>query len=93
MNTFHLGRNQWLRNLLCFSSRREDLIRAYPWSKKYLINDWEIIIAYWEESEQSEMLANKCALFQKTTGTSGGFLGEGVIAVKPPENFAILILI
>ena len=39
------------------------------------------------------MLANKCALFQKTTGTSGGFMGEGVIAVKPPENFAILILI
>ena len=61
MNTFHLGTNQWLRNLLCFRSRREDLISTYPWSKKYLINDWEIIIAYWEESEQSEMLANKCA--------------------------------
>ena len=28
--------------------------------KKHLINDWEYIIAYWEESERSEVLANKC---------------------------------
>ena len=30
----------------------------------------EIIITYWEESEQREALANKCSLFQKTTGGS-----------------------
>ena len=34
-----------------------DLIKAYPWSKK-LINDWKIIVVYWEESDRSEALAN-----------------------------------
>ena len=34
------------RHLLCFNSRREDLIRVYPSSKKNLIHDWENVIAY-----------------------------------------------
>ena len=29
------------------------------------MSDWEIIIAYWGESERSETLANKCRLLQK----------------------------
>ena len=32
----------------------------YLWRKKNLINDWENIIAYLEESQQSKVLANKC---------------------------------
>ena len=36
-----------------------------------LTNDWKIIIEYWEQSEQSEVLANMCGLFQKTTGGLG----------------------
>ena len=46
--------------LLCFCSRCKDLIRVCIWSKKNLIIDWENIIAYWEESEWSKALANKC---------------------------------
>ena len=64
----HLGSNQALRHLLCFSPRCKDLIKAYPGSKKNLVNDWENIIAYWEESEQSKALANKCGSFQKQLG-------------------------
>ena len=48
--------------------------------KKFaLINDYENIIAYSEESEQSEVYANKCGLFQihlgglKISATSGKF--------------------
>ena len=58
-------RHQPLRHLLCFNCRCEDLIRSYPWSKQNLINDWENTVAYWEESEWSEVLANKCGSFQK----------------------------
>ena len=36
-----------------------------PLKKKKLVNDWEKIIVYWKESERSEVLANKCGLFQK----------------------------
>ena len=82
----HLGPNQSLRHLLCFSSRCKDLIRAHPWSKNNLINDWENIIAYWEnvigyweniiayweKSERSEALLNKFGLFQKQLGNLGG---------------------
>ena len=53
----HLGPNQLLRKFLSFSSRYKDLIQAYL--------NWEIIIAYWEESVLSEVLVNKCGLFQK----------------------------
>ena len=67
----HLGSNQSLRHLLCFSYRCKGLIRVYPSCKKILINDWENIFAYWEESEQSEALANMCGLFQKQLGGLG----------------------
>ena len=49
--------------------------------------DWENIIAYWEESEWSETLANKCGSFQEQMG----FMV--VIAMQPQENFAIFTLI
>ena len=42
----HLGPNQPLRHLLCFSSRCKGRIRAYPSSKKIWLNDWENIIAH-----------------------------------------------
>ena len=43
---------------------------------------------YSEESGQNEMLANKCGLFQKTTG------GLAVVAaVQTQESFAIFTLI
>ena len=35
------------------------------------INDWENIITNWEESEQSEVLANKLGLFQMQLGVWG----------------------
>ena len=55
-----------------FSSRSEDLIRAYPWGKQNLINDWENIIEESEqESQQGKVLANKYGLFQKTAGWFG----------------------
>ena len=79
----HLCPKRSLR--ICFSHRCKDLIRAYPWSKKDLINDWEIIIAYWEEFEQSEALANKCGLLQKIAGWFGV-----VAAVQPQENFILI---
>ena len=60
-------------------------MRAYPWSKANLINDWEVIIVYWEESEQSEALANECRMFQKIAA------GFGVVAaVQPQENFILI---
>ena len=40
--------------------------------KSELINDWEHISAYWDESKQSEALANKLGLFQKQLGGLGG---------------------
>ena len=40
----------------------------HPWSKKNLINDCENIIAYCEESDQSEALVNKCGSSQKHLG-------------------------
>ena len=43
---------------------------------KNLINNWKIIITYWEESERSEALAN--GLFQKATR------GIGVVAAVQP---------
>ena len=70
--THPLRSNQSLRNFLCFSSRcKGDLIKSYPWSKKNLIKFWENIIAYLEESEWSEALANNFSPFQKT---AGGFM-------------------
>ena len=54
-----IGLNQSLRNLLCFSSKCNDLIRACPWRKKILINDWESIIAHREESERCRALSSK----------------------------------
>ena len=42
-----------------------------------MINDWENIIAYWEESEQSEALANKLGLFQIQLGCLGGRATSG----------------
>ena len=52
------------------------------------MNDWEIIIAYWKESEQVEVLANKYGLFHKITGVF-----VVVAVVQPQKNFAIFILI
>ena len=49
-------RSKTIAKKLCFSSRCKDLMRACPWSKKYLINGWEIFILYWEESEWGEAL-------------------------------------
>ena len=60
-----------------------DLIRAYPRCKKKFIDDWEII-AYWQESDQSEALSKKCGLFQKQLGGA---------MVELQENFAIFTLI
>ena len=54
-----IGLNQSLRNLLCFSSKCKDLIRACPWRKKILINDWKSIIAHREESERHRALSRK----------------------------------
>ena len=54
-----IGLNQSLRNLLCFSSKCKDLIRVCLWRKKILINDWESIIAYREESEWRRALSSK----------------------------------
>ena len=54
-----IGLNQSLRNLLCFSSKCKDLIRACPWRKKILINDWESIIGHREESERRWALSSK----------------------------------
>ena len=62
----HLCPNQSLRNLLCFTSRCEDLIRTYLRSKKNLVSDRENF-TYWEEPEQIEVLTNKCGLFQKNS--------------------------
>ena len=67
----HLGSNQSLRHLLCFSSRCKGLIRVYPSHKKILINDWENIFTYLEESEQSEVSGNMRVLFQKQLGSLG----------------------
>ena len=70
----HLLRSKLIINdLLRFNSRCWDLFSAYHWSKKNLINDWEIIIVYWEESERSKALANKFGLLQKTTGSLGSW--------------------
>ena len=65
------------------SSICEQLMRAYPRSKKKstFIDDLEII-AYWEESEWSEALANKCGSFRKQMGVGA------VIAVKPQKNLS-----
>ena len=68
----HLCSNQSLRNLLCFTSRCEDLIRTYPRSKKNLVSDRENF-TYWEEPERIEVLTNKCGLLQKKQlGVLGG---------------------
>ena len=67
----YLHPNQLLRHLLCFSLIYKDLIRAYPSSKKNLVNDSGNIIGYWEESEQSKALANNCGLFPKQLGHLG----------------------
>ena len=77
----HLCSNQSLRNLLCFTSRCENLIRTYPRSKKNLVSDRENF-TYWEEPERIEVLTNKCGLFQKN---SQGFWV--VAAVQTLENF------
>ena len=53
--------------------------------KSALINNYENIIAYSEESEQSEVYANKCGLF-------GIHLG-GLGSVPPQENLTIFTLI
>ena len=39
--------------------------------KEDLTSDWENIIAYWVESEQSEVLVKKCGSFQKQLGGCG----------------------
>ena len=70
----HLLRSKPIINdLLRFNSRYWDLFSTYHWSKKNLINDWEIIIVYWEESELSKAFANKFGLLQKTTGSLGSW--------------------
>ena len=43
-----------------------------------LINDWENIIVYWEEFEESEALVNRFGLFQVQL--------EGLVGVATPEN-------
>ena len=68
----YLGPNQSLRHILCFSFIYRYLFRSYPWSKKNLVNDWENIIAYWEEPKQGKALTNKCGSFQKQLGCLGG---------------------
>ena len=35
----------------------------------WIINDWENIFAYWEESKQSDAWANKLGLFQYILGS------------------------
>ena len=41
-------------------------------NKNKLTSDWENIIAYWEESELREALANKCNSLQKQLRVYGG---------------------
>ena len=54
--------------------------------KKFaLINNYENIIAYSEESQRSEMYANKCGLFQIHFGD--------LRLVQSQENVTIFILI
>ena len=53
--------------------------------KIYVISDWENTTACWEASEQSEVLVNKCGLFQKPTG---GF--EVVVAMQPRKTLQFL---
>ena len=43
----------------------------FPRKKSALINDYENIIAYSEESKQNEVYANKCGLFQIHLGGLG----------------------
>ena len=52
--------------------------------KKNLINHWEIIIGYWEKSERSEALANKCGFFQKRAD------GFGVVAAVQPQEICVI---
>ena len=79
-----LGPNQSLRDLSnvwkddsAFSFRQVvPDVKAWsdpiPELKKFsLINDWENIIVYLEESEWSKALGNKCGLFQKKLGSLG----------------------
>ena len=48
-----------------------------PELKKFsLINDWENIIVYLEESEWSKALGNKCGLFQKKLGSLGWHISD-----------------
>ena len=88
----HLGPNPSLSDLLNVQkdesvfSFRQVVPHKKTWSgfvpdvkRSAWINDWEII-AYWEEPEQSEALANKFGLFQKQLGIWGG--GSGAIPKK-----------
>ena len=59
------------------------LIRAYPWSKKHMVNDWENIIASWEESEQ-------CQQVWLTPKTAGEL--QVLAAVQRHEKFAIFTI-
>ena len=53
-----------------------------------MINDWENIIAYCEESEHRDVLGNKFSLFQIQLG----YLGKGGGGVETPGKFVILTL-
>ena len=53
-----------------------------------LINDWENIIAYWEESKQRKALADKCDSLY--TVNDWWIWGR---PAQPQENFAIYTLI
>ena len=35
------------------------------------MNDWENVIAYWEEIEQRDVQVNKCGLYQRHLEDSG----------------------
>ena len=56
---------------------RWSVTRPIPGVKKYLISDWEILLHYWEKSEWSKKLANKCGSFGKQLQMMGGRGGGG----------------
>ena len=49
----HLASNQSVREILCFSSRCQDLIRVYPCSKKIKSTIGRILLHIWKNLSEA----------------------------------------
>ena len=63
----HPLRSKLSKTPFIFSSKYEDLIRAYVRSKK-TDQWWGNVITYWEESQWSKALSNKCQKWWNLAG-------------------------